>query len=119
MRYSLLFLLVVLYGCGDSGYSTSIENLTWEEFYASEFFTRVQMEALFPDSKTFTDYVPKEPLGLIIASYGTEKDLEEFDLMTFVERHFDPPQEKMSGFSSDTARSVREHIEILWPYLTR
>ena len=55
----------------------------------------------------------------ILAAYEGERQVEGFVLADFVEKHFNLPQQYASGFTSDTSRSVQEHITLLWDVLTR
>jgi alpha,alpha-trehalase len=84
-----------------------------------ELFRRVQMERIFADGKTFVDMVPKRPAEEIMADYAREVKTEIFDLKTFTEKNFAPPMQPESGFASDGKRSITEHINTLWPVLTR
>lgn len=79
----------------------------------------VQMARIFPDGKTFVDCTPLFSPDEIRASYEREKATEGFELATFVEGHFLAPEPISSGFVSDPSRTVQEHIEALWPVLTR
>ena len=79
----------------------------------------VQLEPVFPDSKTFVDCTPKTEVATILENYITQKDQEDFDLKAFVLNHFDLPKQYATDFQSDTSRSVEEHINVLWKYLTR
>ncbi|MEO1624025.1 MAG: alpha,alpha-trehalase TreF [Bacteroidota bacterium] len=84
-----------------------------------ELFRAVQLAAVFPDSKTFTDCTAKSAAKDIREAYQKEKDLPGFDLTAFVLKHFDKPRQYASGFQSDSKRTVDEHINALWPVLTR
>jgi alpha,alpha-trehalase len=84
-----------------------------------ELFRRVQMEQIYPDGKTFVDMIPRERAGVIMAAYRAERNEPAFDLKAFVERHFDPPASPESGFTGSVDRSITEHINALWPVLTR
>lgn len=84
-----------------------------------ELFAAVQLAQIFPDGKTFVDCDPKSSAAEILAAYETAKQAADFDLAAFVDTHFDRPKEYDSGFSSDTSRSVQEHITLLWEVLTR
>ena len=65
--------LVLLIIVGISGCSQSQENSKneyykpWQEL--GELFHDVQMEGIFPDSKTFVDYTPKRTPDEILADY--------------------------------------------------
>ncbi len=84
-----------------------------------QLFADVQLARIFPDGKTFVDCNPKSNAAEIVAAYEGEKQLEGFDLVVFVEKHFDLPKAYASGFTSDTSRSVQKHITLLWDVLTR
>ena len=84
-----------------------------------ELFRRVQMERVFADGKTFVDMVPKRAASEIMTDFDRKARLEDFGLKTFVEKNFNPPMQPESGFASDGKRSVTEHINTLWPVLTR
>ncbi|MEM7367051.1 MAG: alpha,alpha-trehalase TreF [Bacteroidota bacterium] len=84
-----------------------------------ELFEAVQLAGLFPDSKTFADCTPLLSEEEILAQFAAQKDQQEFDLQSFVNAHFKPPHAYASGFEADKSRSVSEHIESLWPILTR
>ena len=84
-----------------------------------DLFQRVQMERLYPDGKTFVDMIPKASAGEIMEAYTIEHGRADFDLKSFVDDHFAPPMQPESGFSSDGSRPIAEHIETLWPVLTR
>ncbi|HTV19513.1 MAG TPA: alpha,alpha-trehalase TreA [Polyangiaceae bacterium] len=82
-----------------------------------ELFDDVQMAELFADQKVFPDAVPLFEPDQILADYAAERDAADFDLRAFVEAHFALPDE--SGITPPENQSLREHIEWLWPALTR
>lgn len=84
-----------------------------------EFFEAVQMGKVFPDGKTFVDCTPKFSTDEILSAYEAAKGQAEFHLKAFVLEHFELPKQYASGFTSDTSRSATEHINVLWPVLTR
>lgn len=108
--YGILFLLVI---------SCRKREVTDQDFYASDLFRDVQLTAVFPDSKTFVDCVPKRPLDEILEEYAVDQNKLDFDLKAFVLKHFDVPVSPTTNFQADTSRSVEEHIMALWPVLTR
>lgn len=131
MMQKLIYLFLLLIGvtaCQDN--STTIADATQvaersaavrlapdERF--GELFRRVQMERVFADGKTFVDMIPRKEATAIMSAYETAKHKPNFSLKTFVETHFDPPAQPESGFQSDADRSITEHINKLWPVLTR
>jgi len=118
----LPILLSFLLGCQPSptapSFDDPLKSLPPDERYG-ELFVAVQMGEIFPDSKTFVDCEPKRPTAEILDAYTAQKDRPDFDLAAFVERHFELPRQYASGFKSDPDRSLQEHINALWPVLTR
>jgi alpha,alpha-trehalase len=84
-----------------------------------DLFRRVQMERVFADGKTFVDMVPKAAANEIMEAYAADKDKTGFNLKVFTEKYFAPPMAPESGWASDGTRSITEHINALWPILTR
>ncbi|QMU29366.1 alpha,alpha-trehalase TreF [Adhaeribacter radiodurans] len=89
------------------------------EVALGELFKDVQMQAVFPDSKTFPDCIPLSSPETILQAYQTEKNKADFNLKAFVLQHFKLPPEPATNFKSDTAQPVSQHINTLWPVLTR
>ncbi|TXK26212.1 trehalase, partial [Pontibacter qinzhouensis] len=84
-----------------------------------ELFEAVQLLPVFPDSKTFVDCVPRMAPAAIVQVYQKERTKPNFDLKAFVQRYFEMPPTPATNFSSDTSLAVADHIEKLWPVLTR
>jgi alpha,alpha-trehalase len=82
-------------------------------------FHDVQTSSLFPDSKTFVDAVSRQDPARILAQYGQQKNLPGFDLGAFVNTHFELPAAPMADFVTDASLSTADHINRLWPHLTR
>jgi alpha,alpha-trehalase len=89
------------------------------DFYSSQLFHDVQMNAIFPDSKTFVDCTPRKDIQEIIKEYETLKGKPDFDLKEFVNLNFDLPIRPKSNFATDTTLHMEEHLTRLWPVLTR
>ncbi|MGL4726837.1 MAG: alpha,alpha-trehalase [Scandinavium sp.] len=84
-----------------------------------ELFERVQAARIFADSKTFPDCAPRmDPLDILIR-FRQQKRLPGFNLRAFVEEHFWLPESHANEYVSDPENSLKEHIENLWPILTR
>ncbi|ROP62370.1 alpha,alpha-trehalase [Enterobacter sp. BIGb0383] len=81
-------------------------------------FSDVQNAKLFPDQKTFADAVPKNDPLMILADYRMQRRQSGFDLRHFVELNFTLPEEGEAYVPPD-GQSLREHIDGLWPVLTR
>ncbi|RNI27139.1 alpha,alpha-trehalase TreF [Rufibacter immobilis] len=82
-------------------------------------FKDVQLAPVFPDSKTFPDCRPRIAPEQILRAYAQEKDKPGFSLQEFVLRHFEVPVEPANEFKSDPSKPVAEHVQTLWPVLTR
>ncbi|MCB0632904.1 MAG: trehalase, partial [Lewinella sp.] len=118
-RY-IFFLLFTLLSCRQAQVSAP-ENTGLQspkELYG-QLFVDVQLAQVFPDGKTFVDCRPKMAPVDIVADYEEEKEKAEFDLKDFVLEHFELPHQYSSNFHADTSRTVAEHINALWPILTR
>ena len=84
-----------------------------------ELFEHVQSTRIFADSKTFPDCAPKiDPLDILIR-YRRVKRRPGFDLREFVNAHFWLPQDYSKEYISNPEHSLKEHIDNLWPTLTR
>ncbi|MCX2738708.1 alpha,alpha-trehalase TreF [Pontibacter anaerobius] len=122
MRYTFstltFFLLLLL------PFTFVIQPLRAQELYRpeqdlGELFEQVQLHHVFPDSKTFPDAVPLAPPRQILEAYQQQKNQQGFNLEAFVKEYFQMPPQPASGFTTDTSLSVTQHIERLWPILTR
>ncbi|POT59263.1 alpha,alpha-trehalase [Citrobacter amalonaticus] len=81
-------------------------------------FNDVQNAKLFPDQKTFADAVPNSDPLTILADYRMQKNQTSFDLRHFVSVNFTLPEER-EKYVPPEGQSLREHIDGLWPVLTR
>jgi alpha,alpha-trehalase len=84
-----------------------------------ELFTRVQMQSVFGDSKTFPDAVPLQSPSGILGAYARQRADPTFDLGRFVRANFTPPAQSADAYRSDPHGSVCAHIDALWSVLTR
>ena len=84
-----------------------------------ELFVDVQTARIFSDSKSFVDSVPKADPAKILDDYRAEKSAAGFDLTAFVDAHFDLQTVPSSHYISDPDKSLPDHIDDLWPVLTR
>ena len=89
------------------------------DFYTTELFRDVQLEAIYKDSKTFVDLVPDRPYGELLSLYREEKGNPDFDLRSFVEAHFSDPFTSGQTIVTDTTKNMYEHISSMWGKLTR
>jgi alpha,alpha-trehalase len=81
-------------------------------------FTAVQSAKLFPDQKTFADAVPRSDPLMILADYRMQRNQSGFDLRHFVEVNFVLPKAG-EKYVPPADQSLRQHIDGLWPVLTR
>ncbi|MEC3764560.1 MULTISPECIES: alpha,alpha-trehalase TreF [Cupriavidus] len=84
-----------------------------------ELFVDVQHSGLFADSKTFPDCIPNCDPDQIVARYRETRDTPGFSLADFVQAYFTRATVPDSHYVSDPASTLREHIDGLWPVLTR
>ncbi|MEO0898354.1 MAG: alpha,alpha-trehalase TreF [Bacteroidota bacterium] len=84
-----------------------------------DLFKAVQLGEVFPDSKTFTDCTPKRSAEEIASAYASAKGKDGFKLEDFVKEYFEVPPQLSSDFKADTSKSAVDHINSLWPVLTR
>ena len=97
---------------------SAADTLTPAQRY-QELFIAVQLERVFPDSKTFVDCAPRMHPELILQVYRTRCDEPDFDLPAFVAEHFSPFDVPPKDFVANPDDSLSEHIDRLWPVLTR
>ena len=89
------------------------------QFYSSELFKAVQTSDIFPDSKTFCDYIPNFPLEEIEGKYLQYHETLNFNLKQFVKDNFTENAFLSIGYQSDTSKSIEQHLKELWKILTR
>ena len=81
-------------------------------------FVQVQMDALYPDGKTFVDAVPKAPPVVIMRRYNAARPRSRASLLRFVNHNFAVPTEAGTP-PAQQDKSLEGHIARLWPLLTR
>ena len=109
---SLLLALVVAFTI-----SAQQQVKTPAEIYGG-LFTDVQMHAVFPDSKTFPDCVPKRDPTEIVKDYVAMKKNPGFKLEEFVNANFDLPKTPQLNYITQE-KDVVMHIKNLWNVLRR
>lgn len=82
-----------------------------------ELFKAVQSRRLFRDSKTFADAVPRREPDAIMADWAATDQFARAALEDFVASNFELPQ--AHGEKVESGGSLADHIERLWPRLTR
>jgi len=97
--------------------SSSAQIMPSKEY--GELFRTVQMSNIFKDSKVFPDMVALRSPTTIMKKYKTQQRLPDFDLKKFILENFKLPASPQHSFKSDRGVSVAQHINHLWPVLTR
>ena len=84
-----------------------------------DLYADVELQRIFPDSKEFADATAKSPPDDILALYRAEKPLTPEALKRFVVAHFTLPAEPAASAVASEPAPIRQHIDELWPILTR
>lgn len=85
-----------------------------------DFYAQVEAHQLFRDSKTFADATPRRPVAQILADWRRDPARDDASLRMFVAANFDVPSEGVPMPSISAARPpIVQHIDALWPVLTR
>jgi alpha,alpha-trehalase len=82
-----------------------------------DLFVAVQTAQIYPDQKTFVDATPNAEPTTIVGLYEASKDQPGFSLAAFVNQYFTPPPDQ--SVTPPPNQTLREHIDWLWPALTR
>lgn len=82
-------------------------------------FAEAQLAGIYPDSKTLVDARPRRDPADILAAFAAQKDSAGFSLSRFMAAEFVTPGAVGGDANAGRARSMEEHIEALWPMLTR
>ncbi|WP_126877160.1 alpha,alpha-trehalase TreA [Paraburkholderia kururiensis] len=82
-----------------------------------DLFVAVQTAQIYPDQKTFVDATPNAAPAAIVQAYEQQKNQPGFSLAAFVNQYFTPPSEPV--ITPPANQTLREHIDWLWPALTR
>lgn len=124
----LCFLFSVISGCEKTDTNNAENTLRSDaesrpHFYQPdidipELFSRVQMEMIFPDSKTFVDATPLKKPTEILALYHQEQAQANFDLKTFVERNFELP-DALPVVAVSQEIDMQSHLKGHWVNLVR
>ncbi|HDR8987813.1 TPA: alpha,alpha-trehalase TreA [Burkholderia vietnamiensis] len=82
-----------------------------------DLFVAVQTAQLYPDQKTFVDATPNTDPATIVQLYQQQKSQPGFSLKAFVDQYFTAPPQ--GGVTPPANLTLRQHIDWLWPQLTR
>lgn len=92
-------------------------NLPPDQAYP-ELFEAVQRGQVFSDQKHFVDALPKRDPARIRADYLARRDRDGFDIEAFVKDNFIESGQAESPAPAPGA-PIQEHIDSLWPILSR
>ncbi|MDJ0625969.1 MAG: alpha,alpha-trehalase TreF [Candidatus Caenarcaniphilales bacterium] len=84
-----------------------------------ELFQQVQLKPVFKDSKKFIDLNPIYQDNQILKNYETSCIQSKCNLRFFIDENFQEPKSKQKEFQTDRSKTLVEHIESLWPVLSR
>lgn len=82
-----------------------------------ELFEAVQLQRVFPDSKTFVDCIPKRMPTEIVDDFLAGRTQTGFNLRQFVEDNFVIPA--VTKLEVPLSGSIEQHIRTLWRTLSR
>jgi alpha,alpha-trehalase len=82
-----------------------------------QLFRDVQLQGIFPDSKTFCDLVPNEAPSTIVAAYDASKGKPGFTLAAFVAKHFRMASGGPVVLPARPGEPVQTYIAELWNVL--
>ena len=120
MNYRFLFASLLVFALSSSCKNEPAAAVADDiDFYDTQLFKDVQLAAIYKDSKTFVDLVPKQSAALLERQYLSAKSSEGFDLQAFVADHFMDKSMKSLEFQTDTTKTMYEHINTMWDKLTR
>ena len=112
--------LLVAVACRPSDRQTVRPSDSYDPAHAiGPLFSDVQLAGIFPDSKEFVDARPKAEPRIIEARYDSARRTPGFVLRAFVEQNFVLPQAAGDGYHTVASQSMVQHINTLWPVLTR
>lgn len=84
-----------------------------------EAFRDLAESGLWPDGKVLADAVMLSPPERILADYRAQKARGAVDLAAFFQAHFRPISTGAMAYHTRPNHSATDHLEALWPHLTR
>jgi len=112
-------LLIAVAACRPSAQQPSRPSAYDPAHDIGSLFSDVQLSGIFPDSKEFVDARPRSAAATIEARYDSARRAQGFVLRTFVDQNFVLPQAAGDGYHTVASQSLVQHINALWPVLTR
>ncbi|MER0442717.1 alpha,alpha-trehalase TreF [Emticicia sp. W12TSBA100-4] len=111
-----IIISIIALGCGDTVSKKTYKSPD-EEY--GELFKEVQLKAVFADSKTFPDCLPKIKAEEVMKKYEEQKKSKNFDLRKFILENFTMPSSGNNNYVSNPNNTAEQHINELWSVLTR
>ena len=96
-----------------------MSKLIFSEKDFQELFTDLHASGLWHDGKEISDAITLDEPDKILNIYREKKALPGFDLKKFFDTYFDKAPTLDVNYESDTSQPIEEHIEKLWPILSR
>ncbi|MFT8794613.1 MAG: alpha,alpha-trehalase TreF [Acetobacter orientalis] len=84
-----------------------------------DLFVAIHAAKIFTDPKSVADATPDQAPSDLVAIWQQQKKLPDFNLKTFVSRHFTMPVLRSASYSRKPDESVRDYISGMWDVLTR
>ena len=83
-------------------------------------FPDVQLGAIFPDGKTFPDFIPHGTPQSLVRNYVVARQAPDFDLARFVNTHFSGPAPTGPAVNpAGEGETLATYVVSLWPVLTK
>jgi len=114
-----LLLLVLPISAAQPGTAPAVPYPDPPQVLFKDLFVAVQSAAIYPDSKTFADAVPKFAPAEILAQYQALRPDSPAALKRFVDTQFTPAAAADSAPSAPEIVPIVAHIDGLWDSLTR
>jgi alpha,alpha-trehalase len=116
MTYMMLSLLAIVASVAAEPVTRSVPPSPAEVY--GELFEAVAMSGIY-EPKDWVDLRPRRRPDEILQAYREIGPLEGAELLTFTQNYFAPPLSVGEAPELPVDRTLAEHIELLWPALTR
>ncbi|MBK4765192.1 MAG: alpha,alpha-trehalase TreA [Pantoea sp. Brub] len=106
-------------------YSKNISNISDNKTFntpdilLNSLYDLVQKKQIFTDQKTFADAVPKYKPSYILKIWKAKRKKRNFNLKSFIKKYFIIPEVNSIEYITPNKQNLRQHIESLWPILTK
>ena len=110
----IAFISGIILSCNMNGKKNQDDIYNPQELYA-DLFHEVQVKEVFTDVKTFSDCIPLKDPKRIKALYDKEKNKPDFNLKSFVLRHFKVISDlELKADNESSGKPFKENINSLW-----